>query len=59
MKGSEGRVILNISFASPSQEKQKEILDAIHYAKRIQLAQIPSEKRVAKMIQKLKGNLTR
>lgn len=36
------------------EEKQKEILDSIHYAKRIQLAQIPSEKQVVKMILKLK-----
>ncbi|MBK9285418.1 MAG: tetratricopeptide repeat protein [Sphingobacteriaceae bacterium] len=28
------------------EEKQKEILDSIHYARRIQMAQIPSEKRV-------------
>ena len=36
------------------EEKQKEILDSIHYAKRIQLAQIPSEKRVKLMIDRLK-----
>jgi tetratricopeptide (TPR) repeat protein len=35
-------------------EKQKEILDSIQYAKRIQLAQIPNEKRVEAMISKLK-----
>jgi len=38
------------------EEHQKEILDSIHYAKRIQMAQIPSEKRVQSMIQKLKHN---
>jgi len=36
MKGSEGVPILNISFASPSWEKQKDILDSIRYTKRIQ-----------------------
>jgi tetratricopeptide (TPR) repeat protein len=36
------------------EEKQKEILDSIHYAKRIQLAQIPNEKRVYSMIVRLK-----
>jgi hypothetical protein len=33
-------------------EKQKEILDSIRYAKRIQMAQVPSEKRVQIMFQK-------
>ena len=37
------------------EEKQKEILDSIVYAKRIQLAQIPSEKRVYKEIERLKN----
>jgi tetratricopeptide (TPR) repeat protein len=32
------------------EEKQKEVLESIHYAKRIQLAQIPSEKMVWSMI---------
>lgn len=36
------------------EEKQKEILDSIHYAKRIQMAQVPSEKRVWGMLNKLK-----
>ncbi|MBK9285203.1 MAG: tetratricopeptide repeat protein [Sphingobacteriaceae bacterium] len=36
------------------EEKQKEILDSIQYARRIQMAQIPSEKRVLVMINKLK-----
>jgi tetratricopeptide (TPR) repeat protein len=36
------------------EEKQMEILDSIRYAKRIQLAQIPSEKRVQSMLSKLK-----
>ena len=36
------------------EEKQKEILDSIHYARRIQLAQIPNEKRVSGMLNKLK-----
>lgn len=36
------------------EEKQKEILDSIHYAKRIQLAQIPSEKQVEKNLTRLK-----
>ncbi|MBK9285408.1 MAG: tetratricopeptide repeat protein [Sphingobacteriaceae bacterium] len=34
--------------------KNKEITDSIYYARRIQLAQIPSEKRVEKMIDKTK-----
>jgi tetratricopeptide (TPR) repeat protein len=36
------------------EEKQKEILDSIHYAKRIQLAQIPSEKMIAKNLERLR-----
>ena len=36
------------------EEKQKEILDSIHYAKRIQMAQIPSEKQVGKNLEKLR-----
>lgn len=36
------------------EEKQKEILDSIHYAKRIQMAQVPSEKRVANLLNRLK-----
>ena len=35
--------------------KQKEVIDSIIYAKRIQLAQIPTEKRVSEMIKKLKN----
>ncbi|MDO9001740.1 MAG: hypothetical protein Q7W45_18380, partial [Bacteroidota bacterium] len=34
-------------------EKQKEILDSIHYAKRIQTALLPSEKYIEKSLQKL------
>jgi hypothetical protein len=34
--------------------KQKEILDSIHYAKRIQMAQVPSERRVSVMLNKTK-----
>ena len=37
------------------EEKQKEILDSIHYAKRIQMAQVPSEKRVSSILRKLRG----
>ncbi|MBK9285317.1 MAG: tetratricopeptide repeat protein [Sphingobacteriaceae bacterium] len=37
------------------EEKQREILDSIYYAKRIQLAQIPSDKRVLWMITKVIG----
>jgi tetratricopeptide (TPR) repeat protein len=37
------------------EEKQTEILDSIRYAKRIQLAQIPTEKRISAMLQKIKG----
>lgn len=36
------------------EEKQREVLDSIHYAKRIQQAQMPSEKRVTQMFSKLK-----
>jgi tetratricopeptide (TPR) repeat protein len=36
-------------------QKQKEVLDSIRYAKRIQLAQIPSEKRIAGMLRKVLG----
>lgn len=36
------------------EEKQAEILDSIHYAKRIQQAQIPSEKMIDKQLKKLR-----
>ena len=36
------------------EEKQKEVLDSIHYAKRIQTAQLPNEKFIAKSIDRLK-----
>lgn len=36
------------------EEKQKEMLDSIHYAKRIQLAQIPSEKKIETSLSRLK-----
>lgn len=36
------------------EHKQKEILDSIHYAKKIQMAQVPSEKRVGTILDKLK-----
>jgi len=36
------------------EEHQKEILDSIHYAKRIQMAQIPSEKRVGNILLRLR-----
>lgn len=35
------------------EEKQTEILDSIHYARRIQMAQVPSEKRVHLILSKL------
>jgi tetratricopeptide (TPR) repeat protein len=35
------------------EEKQREILDSIRYAKRIQMAQIPSDKHVSKMLGKI------
>ncbi|MBK9285417.1 MAG: tetratricopeptide repeat protein [Sphingobacteriaceae bacterium] len=37
------------------EEKQKEVLDSIHYARRIQMAQIPSEKVVERILAKLKS----
>jgi uncharacterized membrane protein len=36
------------------EEKQKEILDSIHYAKRIQQSLLPSEKYIEKQIRKLR-----
>jgi len=53
MKGSEGVTILNISFASPSWEKQKDILDSIRYAKRIQQSLLPNEKYLDKNLKRL------
>jgi tetratricopeptide (TPR) repeat protein len=38
------------------EEKQKEILDSIHYARRIQMAQMPSEKQVTRIIKKANKN---
>jgi tetratricopeptide (TPR) repeat protein len=37
------------------EEKQSEILDSIRYARRIQLAQIPSEKRVHLILKRMQG----
>jgi tetratricopeptide (TPR) repeat protein len=37
------------------EHKQKEVLDSIHYAKRIQLAQIPSEKRVFAILKRMQA----
>ncbi|MBK9285416.1 MAG: tetratricopeptide repeat protein [Sphingobacteriaceae bacterium] len=37
------------------EEKQKEVLDSIHYARRIQMAQIPSEKRVESTLNRLRN----
>jgi tetratricopeptide (TPR) repeat protein len=36
------------------EEKQREVLESIRYARRIQLAQIPSEKRILSMINKIR-----
>jgi len=36
------------------EEKQKEVMDSIQYAKRIQMAQMSSEKQVGKMLEKLR-----
>ena len=35
------------------EEKQKEIIDSIHYAKRIQLSQLPSERIIFKNMSRL------
>jgi len=53
MKGSEGDVCLTIFFASPSWQKQKELMDSIRYAKRIQTALLPSERHINKQLKKL------
>ncbi len=37
------------------EEKQKEILDSIHYARRIQYTLLPAEKYISRILQKLKG----
>ena len=39
------------------EEKQKEILDSIHYAKRIQTALLTSEKYIERNLNKLTKNL--
>jgi hypothetical protein len=36
------------------ENKNKEILDSIYYARRIQMAQIPSEGQVSQMLRKIK-----
>ncbi|HTL81202.1 MAG TPA: triple tyrosine motif-containing protein [Bacteroidia bacterium] len=38
------------------EEKQKEIIDSIHYAERIQRSLLPSDKYIQKKIEQLKGN---
>jgi len=37
------------------ENKQKEILDSIHYAKRIQSAMLSSEKNIERTLKRLKG----
>jgi tetratricopeptide (TPR) repeat protein len=37
-------------------EHQKEIMDSIHYARRIQMAQIPSEKRISQILKRIKSH---
>jgi hypothetical protein len=54
MKGSEENGCLIASFASPSWEKQKEVMDSMRYTQRIQTAQLPSEKKIMKSLQRLK-----
>lgn len=39
------------------EEKQKEILDSIRYAKRIQRALLPTEKYIDKSLNRLKNNI--
>jgi len=56
MKGSDGVTILNISFASPSWEKQKDILASIRYAKRIQKSLLANEKYLDKNLKRLMKN---
>jgi len=53
MRRSEGKYVCFISFASPSWEKQREMLDSIRCAKRIQQAHIPTEKMVEKVLKRL------
>jgi tetratricopeptide (TPR) repeat protein len=36
------------------EDKQKEVMESIHYAKRIQMAQIPTEKQVVKLFKRLR-----
>lgn len=40
------------------EEKQKEILDSIHYAKRIQQALLPNEKYLERIFTSIKDNVT-
>ena len=47
------KAVMELTEKFELEEKQKEILDSIQYARRIQLAQIPSEKRVLSMFNKL------
>ena len=56
LKGSENQLSKYESiFTSPSgEERQKEILDSIHYAKRIQTALMPHEKLINKNLNRLK-----
>jgi len=56
MKGSEGVEILNISFASPSWMKQKDILDSIYYARRIQKSLMANEKHIENKLKQLTSN---
>ena len=55
LNGSENNTSMNEnSFTSPSgEEKQKEILDSIRYAKRIQHSLLPNEKYISKSLDKL------
>ena len=58
LKGSENRLsnYENV-FTSPSGgEKQKEILDSIYYARRIQRSLLPNEKYVERVLLKIKSS---
>lgn len=44
---------MNSGVSASGEEKQKEILDSIHYAKRIQQSLLPNEKYISKNLYRL------
>ena len=49
--------LFNTSDSTSWEESRKEILDSIHYAKRIQKAHLPTEKQIEKNLNRLQNKV--